>query len=151
MKNSVDYQTQILTWQDQEAAVLKKAALKLEYCVHHWGATDHERRLDDALRFNQSLWSIFRVSLSREQHPLRKELRNDLLLLSIFVTKRTFDLTAYPSAEKVNVLIAINRNIAAGLKRDLHDGFLHKRTYAKSPTPSRWAAMGYGFNQRKAM
>jgi hypothetical protein len=38
-----------------------------------------------------------------------------LLNLANFIDKRSIDLLAYPSAEKLETLIGINRNIAAGL------------------------------------
>ncbi len=43
------------------------------------------------------------------------ELRRDLLRLSGFVDKRTFEIMAEPEADKLIVLIDINRNIATGL------------------------------------
>jgi flagellar protein FlaF len=47
------------------------------------------------------------------------EIKRNLLSLSAFVDKRTFDVLSYPAQEKLNILIEINRNIAAGLRGEV--------------------------------
>ena len=71
--------------------------------------------MEEALVFNQQIWSIFQTELMREDHPMPKKLRMDLMALASFIDKRIFDLMAYPSSEKLTAIININRNIAAGL------------------------------------
>lgn len=100
-----------------EASVLTNAALKLKDCQEGWHADDHEARLDEALKFNQRIWSIFQGELGREDNPLPKELRRDLLVLSSFIDKRIFETMAYPEPEKLTAIIDINQNIAAGLRQ----------------------------------
>lgn len=104
-----------LTGRELEASVLIKAAHKLKYCRDNWDSQDREERLDEALKYNQKLWSFFQAELSNPDHPMPKKLREDLLSLSIFVDKRTFELMISPSPEKLDILININLNIAAGL------------------------------------
>lgn len=99
-----------------EAAVLTKAAQKLKECQCNWNNDDHEARLDDALKFNQQLWSIFQGELGQEDNPLPNEIRHNLLALSVFVDKRMFETMAFPSSEKLDIVIDINQNIAAGLR-----------------------------------
>ena len=99
-----------------EAAVLTKAANKLRVCQENWEAPDRGSRLDEALKFNQILWSIFQSELARPDHPLPKNIREDILNLSLFVDKRIFEIMAYPSPEKLSAIIDINLNIAAGLR-----------------------------------
>ena len=48
-------------------------------------------------------------------NALPVDLRRDLLSLSAFVDRRTFDVMASPSPEKLSALIDINRHIASGL------------------------------------
>jgi len=43
-------------------------------------------------------------------------LREDILNLSLFVDKRFFEVMAYPSPEKLSIVIDINFNMAAGLR-----------------------------------
>jgi flagellar protein FlaF len=98
-----------------EAALLVRAALLLKECQDGWGADGHDTRLDDALKFNQRLWTVFQVELMADNNPLPEEIRRNLLNLSRFVDKRTFETMASPDVGKLNVLIDINRHIAEGL------------------------------------
>lgn len=100
-----------------EAAVLNQAALKLKECQDNWQADDRNERLDAALNFNQQIWSILQGELVKADNPLPKQIRQNLLALSAYVDKRIFEIMAFPSPEKLNIVIEINRNIAAGLKQ----------------------------------
>ena len=102
-----------------EAAVLTKAARKLKACQDRWDTADRDEILDDALKFNQRIWSIFQSELSAEDNPLPKKLRLEILRLSVFIDKRIFETMAEPSPDKLNIIIDINNNLASGL-RDSH-------------------------------
>jgi flagellar protein FlaF len=99
-----------------EAAVLTKAARKLKDCQDSWDAENRDEKLNEALKFNQLVWSIFQGELEKEDNPLNRKLRADLLRLSAFVDRRIFETMADPSSEKLNIVININNNIAAGLR-----------------------------------
>ena len=99
-----------------EAEVLTKAARKLKDCQDSWNASDRDEKLSEALKFNQLVWSIFQGELKKEDNPLNRKLRADLLRLSAFVDRRIFETIADPSPEKLNIVININNNIAAGLR-----------------------------------
>lgn len=107
-----------LSGRDLEASVLTKAALLLQDAKNLWGDAEHETRLDEALRFNQRLWSFFQVEVAADENPLPVEIKQNILTLSRFVDKRIFEVMAYPEARKLDVLININQNIAAGLRGD---------------------------------
>ena len=102
---------------ETEARVLTEAALKLQACQKNWDSKDCESKLSEALRYNQKIWSIFQAELTREDNPLPEQLQKDLLRLSTFVDKRIFEIIASPSLEKLDAVININRNIAAGLRQ----------------------------------
>ena len=99
-----------------EAAVLTKAAIKLKECQDNWDASDREHKLDEALKYNQRIWSIFQSELSRDDHEMPKKLRLDILRLAAFVDRRLFETMAFPEPEKLNIVININNNLAAGLR-----------------------------------
>jgi len=99
-----------------EAAVLTKAAMKLKACQDDWDAPDRDNRLDEALKYNQRIWSIFQSELSRENHELPKKLRLDILRLAAFIDRRIFETMAFPEPDKLNIVININNNLAAGLR-----------------------------------
>ncbi|MEA3333505.1 MAG: flagellar biosynthesis regulator FlaF [Pseudomonadota bacterium] len=105
-----------LSGSEVEAAVLIKAADKMQDCQDQWDAEACERKLDESLKFNQLIWSIFQSELSAEDNPLPKDLRVNLLRLSSFIDGRSLETMAYPAPEKLTILININRNIAAGLR-----------------------------------
>ncbi|MGD8963415.1 MAG: flagellar biosynthesis regulator FlaF [Desulfobacterales bacterium] len=99
-----------------EAAVLTKAARKLKECQDNWNASNREERLEEALKFNQRIWSIFQSELSREDHELPSKIRLDILRLAAFIDRRIFETLAQPSPDKLKIIIDINNNIAAGLR-----------------------------------
>jgi len=93
-----------------------------------WGLTTAARRMADvmapdtprekmldAVRLNWRLWTIIQAEQADPDCQTPRSIREGLLNLSNFVDKRSVDLLAVPTAEKLEVLININRNIAAGL------------------------------------
>ena len=105
-----------LSGREVESKVLIKAANKLKECQDNWESTDRDKKLDESLKFNQLIWSIFQSELAAEDNPLPKNLRLNLLRLSAFIDGRSLDTLAYPESEKLTILININLNIAAGLR-----------------------------------
>jgi len=101
---------------ETEAAVLTKAAVRLKDCQDSWDAPDRDNRLEEALNYNQRIWSIFQSELTREDHELPKKLRLDILRLAAFIDRRIFETMASPSPEKLKIVIDINNNLAAGLR-----------------------------------
>lgn len=108
-------QKETLDGRELEANLLSRAAVLLSQCQELWEQDGHFERLDNALRFNQRLWTFFQAELVEENNPLPKEIKQNLLNLSAFIDKRTFEVMAYPAREKLSVLININKQIAAGL------------------------------------
>jgi flagellar protein FlaF len=107
-----------LSQRDLEATVLTKAALQLQLLRDNWTREDHDAQLEDVLNYNQRVWSFFQAELSVDDNPLPEEIRRNLLALSFFVDRRSFDVLAYPAPEKLDILISINNNVAAGLRGD---------------------------------
>ena len=111
---SVDKTT--MSGRDVEAADLTKAALKLKECQDNWDTHDRDEKLDVALKFNQRIWSILQGELASEDNPLPTQLKVNLLTLSAFIDRRIFETMAYPTPDKLTVIININNNLAAGLR-----------------------------------
>ena len=109
-------QRNTMTDRDAEAAALMKAAAMLKHCQTNWASPDREVTLDKALKFNQRLWTFFQVALVDPLNPLPKAIKENVLSLSLFIDKRIFEVMAYPAPDKLDILININTNIAAGLK-----------------------------------
>ncbi|MBI5331295.1 MAG: flagellar biosynthesis regulator FlaF [Betaproteobacteria bacterium] len=111
-----DIEKATLSGRELEASVLMRAALALAAVKENWDVTNRDEQLDTALRNNQRIWTLFQSELVEPGNPLPVEIRRNILSLSIFVDRRTFEIMAKPAPEKLDILIAINRNIAAGLR-----------------------------------
>jgi flagellar protein FlaF len=105
-----------MTGREIEASVLTQAAMKFQICQSNWGSEGNDEKLDEAIRYNQKVWSIFQGDLIKEDNPLPKKLREDILSLSLFIDKRIFDVLTSPSPEKLTAIININLGLAAGLR-----------------------------------
>ena len=98
---------------DLEADLLLKAAARLQAIHDGWEAT--RPQLDAALTYNRKLWSIFLTSATNAQNPLPANVRQNIANLGIFVFNHTLAVLANPKPESLGSLIAINRELAAGL------------------------------------
>ncbi len=109
-----------MSGRETEARVLTQAALKLIDCQKKWDAQDRNVRLDHALKYNQRIWSIFQVEVSKPDNPLPANIKRNIMLLSRFIDRRVFETLAFPAPEKLDIIIKINQNIAAGLRGSAH-------------------------------
>ncbi|MDD3951642.1 MAG: flagellar biosynthesis regulator FlaF, partial [Desulfobacterales bacterium] len=91
-------------------------ALMLQDCRKNWDAVGRQEKLTEALRSNQVIWSVLQSELARDDNPLPLDIRRNLLTLSVFIDKRIIQIMAHPAPEKLQVLIDINLNLAAGLR-----------------------------------
>ncbi|MCX5809861.1 MAG: flagellar biosynthesis regulator FlaF [Proteobacteria bacterium] len=105
-----------LLGRELEAAVLTKAAHLLKSCQEQWNGEGNFKRLDEALTFNQKIWTIFQDELAREDNPMPAQLRANILKLSLIIDKRIIEVMGNPSPEKLDLIVNINLNIAAGLR-----------------------------------
>jgi flagellar protein FlaF len=97
-----------------EANLLSRSAANLQRIRENWEASQGE--LYGALKFNRKLWNVFLTSVTRNDSPLPKPIRENVANLGIFVLKHTLRTEANPQANKLDVLININRELAAGLR-----------------------------------
>jgi flagellar protein FlaF len=112
-------QKESLSGRELEASVLSRAGLMLKSVKDNWASPDRDQKLLEAIKFNQKVWSFFQAELSDPENPLPKNLREDILNLSIFIDKRLFEVLAFPDPEKLAIVIDINFNIAAGLRTNV--------------------------------
>ncbi len=87
--------------------------------AHRMSAAQMDAQNPDAMRaaarLNWRLWTIFQAEISRADCPMPAEIRTNMLNLCNFVDKRMVDVLADPTPKKLDVLINVNRQIAAGL------------------------------------
>ena len=106
----------VMSGREIEVAALTTTAQKLIDCQKHWQEEGHFQKLDEALRLNQRLWTIFQAEMLRADNPLPEDIKNNILSLSLFIDRQILDILTEPVPEKLDNLINININIAAGLR-----------------------------------
>lgn len=111
-------QKQNLTPREVEAMAFTKAALLLEDAKKVSGNIDEFSR---ALRFNHLLWTIMQADITEEENQLPPEIKANVMSLSIFVDKQTTKALRSANSNDLDVLININRNLAAGLRTNPGD------------------------------
>jgi flagellar protein FlaF len=97
---------------ETEGRALMEAARRLAIAKDN---PDDGATLADTVRLNWRLWTIFQSELTERDIDLPEELRNNMLTLCNYVDKRTVEILSDPKPDMLDVLININRNIAAGL------------------------------------
>jgi flagellar biosynthesis activator protein FlaF len=106
-----------LSPREAEAAVLMKAARLLQTAKDEWrGEGRGGNDMAEALGFNRKVWTVLATAATEAGSGLPAELRRGMEHLGAFVITRTIAALAAPAPEKVDPLIAINREVAAGLR-----------------------------------
>jgi flagellar protein FlaF len=97
-----------------EASLLSKSAAQLQRIRDDWD--NKSKELDGALTYNRKLWTVFLTSVTREENPLPIAIKQNVANLGIFVMNQTIATLANPAPQKLDVLININKELAAGLR-----------------------------------
>jgi flagellar protein FlaF len=98
---------------DLEANLLLQAASRMQAIHDDWEA--EKSALDSALLFNRKHWTVFLTSVTRSDHPMPKEIRQNVANIGIFVMNQTMSMMTNPQRARLGSLININRELAAGL------------------------------------
>lgn len=94
-----------------EADLLLKAAARLQAVRDAWD----KDLVADALLYNRKLWTVFMSTAVDGTNPLPAAIRQNVANLGIFVMGQTMETISDPKPERLNPLININRELAAGL------------------------------------
>lgn len=103
-----------LSGRELEASLLIRAAAQLQSVRDNWDS--RQDALDEALAYNRKLWTVLATSATEPDNPLPEPVKQSLTRLAVFIFSRTMDILVHPDAAKVDPLISINRNVAAGLR-----------------------------------
>jgi flagellar protein FlaF len=101
---------------DLEANLLSMAAAHFQRIRNDWELLATE--LPNALKFNRKLWTVFVTSVTEPESQLPLPVRQNIANLGIFVLSQTAELQVAPVPEKLDILVKINRELAAGLRGD---------------------------------
>jgi flagellar protein FlaF len=97
-----------------ESNLLSKSAANFQRIRDNWNEANAE--LEEAMLFNRRLWTVFLTTVTREDNPLPASIRENIANLGLFVMNQQRELQTNPEARKLDVLITINRELAAGLR-----------------------------------
>ena len=98
-----------------EARVLLKSAKMLSDLQKDLEQANREL-IEETLKYNRQIWLMFYdTALENPEGDRPNDLRSNIINLANFVFKREVDIMAAPTAQKFDVLISINKEIAAGL------------------------------------
>lgn len=105
---------QTVSPREVEANLLSRSAGHLQRIRDDWEA--HNGQLSAALLHNRKLWTVFLETSINTENPLPSAIKQNVANLAVFVMKHTLQLQANPTPSKLDVLININRELAAGLR-----------------------------------
>lgn len=98
-----------------EARVLLKSAQFMKDMQNNWTNVDMAL-LEETLKYNRQIWVMFYdTALENPEGNRPGDLRSNIINLANFIFKREMEIMADPAPEKLNILISINQDIAAGL------------------------------------
>jgi flagellar protein FlaF len=99
-----------------EAQLLMRAASRLQAVKD--GEVTGSNNIISAVRYNRRLWLVFADALTKAENQLPAEIKKNVTSLAMFVLNRsrTIETANEPNPDRLNVLININREIAAGLR-----------------------------------
>lgn len=99
---------------DLEGQLLLKAASEIQRLHDRWDEATPED-IDNVLTYNRKLWMLFFDTAIENTDNRPVDLRNNIVNLCNFIFKRSLNILSEPSREKLQVLMDINRQVAAGL------------------------------------
>ena len=98
-----------------EAHVLLKSTKFLTDIQNDWDNITPDI-LEETLKYNRQIWMMFYdTALENPEGNRPDDLRSNIINLANFVFKRELEIVSKPEKSKLDVLISINREIAAGL------------------------------------
>ena len=102
---------------ETDAAVLEHAAqvLLAAQTLIAAGELVNDEDFFMALNYNQRIWTVLQA-FAAEENPLPDQIKANIISLSIFVDKQTYKALSEHDPKKLDVLININRQIAAGFR-----------------------------------
>ena len=99
----------------REAELLSQSALRLQNIRNDWDGNYAD--LASALKFTNSLWGILLAAVVKSDSELPDDIRQNVANLGIFILSRIIEIQLEPAPQKLDAIININRELAAGLRQ----------------------------------
>ena len=113
-----DTASNTMTGANIEANILDQAGMKMRIVQKNWKGAESFRDLNDALQFNKKIWHLFQIDVSKNTNDLPKDIRQNILSISIFIKKISLKIMANSDVDKLTTLIQINESLACGLRSE---------------------------------
>lgn len=98
-----------------EGRVLLKAARMIRDLQSNWGDVTSDI-LESTLKYNRQIWMLFYdAALENPEGNRPNDLRSNIINLANFIFKRETEILARPEKSKLDILVNINKEVAAGL------------------------------------
>ncbi|WP_244044785.1 flagellar biosynthesis regulator FlaF [Methylobacterium sp. J-030] len=104
-----------LTPREAESQLLLRAAQRLIGAGQALAAGE-DARLNEALTYNQRVWTLLSSEATADQSPLPGDVKQGVGRLGAFVLHSCLDTMIAPTPEKIAALVSINNHVAAGLQ-----------------------------------
>lgn len=102
------------TPREREAALLTRSANRLEQLKNEW-ESDFDA-VHAILNENTRIWTVLLASVVDENNPLPVEIKQNVANLGVFVMNCTRDVLLEMNPDRLDPIISINRQLAAGLR-----------------------------------
>lgn len=100
---------------ETEGRILLKANRMLQDLQKDWSNMSRDV-LEETLKYNRQIWMLFYdTALENPEGNRPNDLRSNIINLANFIFKREMEILGDPQKEKLDILITINREVAAGL------------------------------------
>lgn len=95
---------------------LVHAAALLMAVNQRWNLPGHEKLLGEALQASREIWKDIQLALSDDNSDVPVEIRNNLLIVSVYAESKLEEITHAPDQEKMASLIELTRSLAMSLR-----------------------------------
>lgn len=99
-----------------DARRLVHAAALLMAVDQRWNSPAREKLLNEALETNRQTWKDIQLALSDVNSGVPLEIRNNLLIVSVYAESKLEEIAVNPDQEKMASLIELTRSLAMSLR-----------------------------------
>lgn len=95
---------------------LVHAAALLMAVNQRWNLPGRDKLLGEALEASRQVWKDIQQALSDDSSGVPLEIRNNLLIVSVYAESKLEEITQSPDQEKLASLIELTRSLAMSLR-----------------------------------
>jgi len=95
---------------------LVHAAALLMAANQRWNSPGREKLLAEALQASREIWKDIQLALSDDKAEVPMEIRNNLLIVSVYAESKLEEIAQSPDQEKMASLIDLTRSLAMSLR-----------------------------------